>query len=624
MCRWLIWGFCTLLLLPAVTWAEVKTFEVSVKEAVSRNQSQEAVEAFALQKAKRLAVEQAGTYLSTMTVVEKGRMSKDEVTALASGIVRTEVVSSKAVVRNGQVYMKVTAKVAVDTSVLENQVETLLKDRAWLTELEAKDRKMRELEKELAQVKGVEVERLRKLNAQAVALEMEREKQRLFLEEQRLKAQGDMAKAELARLAEERERAARFEKLRKQQEAARQNELAAIAQEQDRIKKAQLENQANAAELARTAELARAKWVAVDDRLSAQQAKTEAESIRAEITAIIQSLQKHHQRAIGNLRTAYQNQISATKPLLLAPPTAKDPFETKEEYNQRLANHQKKVKTAENTYKDELENIKYEEKLKLFDLSTQASENKQKILEPFFERLDELQNRLFVFPDKKVQIEINAPDAEKSRFPIIVRFNNSKYEAFWNYTDRDRARVFYQTRAHLLSETLYRLQPKRGQRADFIFVGMRITHPGTGEKRDIILISPRVFREMKRDRYFIKYADGIIEDIKTGLVWVAGPDEDMVYTVAREWVSNLDIAGGGWRMPMRTELQSLYKNKMNSNHLIAMLETSGLYIWSGESIGDRKAWLYGYRSGDFFNEVKWDSKLCRAFAVREPYYSSAH
>ena len=77
------------------------------------------MEAFALQKTKRLAVEQAGTYLSKMAVVEKGHLSKEEVTALVSGTVRTEVLKSDVTVKNGQV--QVAARVIVDAAALLNR-----------------------------------------------------------------------------------------------------------------------------------------------------------------------------------------------------------------------------------------------------------------------------------------------------------------------------------------------------------------------------------------------------------------------------------------------------------------------------------------------------------------------
>jgi hypothetical protein len=497
MREWFVYGICILLMVPALAWAEVKTFEVSVEEAVSRNQSQEAVESFALQKAKRLAVEKAGTYISTMTVLEKGRLSRAEVTALASGIVRTDVASSKAVVKNDQVFMQVTAKVAVDTSVLEKQLEALLKDRALLKELEAKDKQMRTLEDKLARVHGAEVERLRKLNAQAVALEMEREKQRLFLEEQRIKAQGDITKAELTRLAEERDRAVRFEQLRKEQETSRKRELAAIAEEQNRIKKAQLENQANAAELVRNTEMNMAKWVAIDNRLSAEQAKTEAQRIQAEFIHLLTKIDNQYKLAEENLKTAYQNKISATKTLEPTAPAAKDPFETREEYEERIAKHINKVFAARADNTKKIKQLKSEEMTKLAELKVQLSELKLAVLKPYAERLGQLQKRIFVLAKKSVIIDLQAPEPEKSRFPLMLRYNGEKYRTYWEYYNRDKARLFYQTRSYLIAKPIFRLEPYSKYFIRFCFVGARIIHPGTNESRELIVASPKTFDEIE-------------------------------------------------------------------------------------------------------------------------------
>jgi hypothetical protein len=104
----------------SLAWAEIKVFEKEVEESVSRGQSQEQVEAFALQKAKRLAVEEAGTYISSLTVVQNYQLQKDEVTALASGVVQAKVVGVPVVrVENGIVHVKVKARIDVDTAILD-------------------------------------------------------------------------------------------------------------------------------------------------------------------------------------------------------------------------------------------------------------------------------------------------------------------------------------------------------------------------------------------------------------------------------------------------------------------------------------------------------------------------
>ena len=195
---------CFVFIVPA--FAEIKVFEREVEEVQSRSQNQEQVEAFALQKAKRLAVEEAGTYISSLTIVRNYQLQKDEVTALASGIVQARIVGVPAVwTENNITHVKVKARIDVDTSILDRQVQEIMKEKGTLKKLEAEQRKVRELEEKLANLKSSEVKRLEELNAQAIALERERDKQRLFREEQALKARGELSKAEAERIAKERE-----------------------------------------------------------------------------------------------------------------------------------------------------------------------------------------------------------------------------------------------------------------------------------------------------------------------------------------------------------------------------------------------------------------------------------
>jgi hypothetical protein len=126
--------------------AKIMVFEKEVEEVVGRNQSQEQVESFLLQKAKRLAVEEAGTYISTLSVVKDSALQKDEVTALASGVVQAKIVGVPEVwVENGNTHVKVRARIEVDTSTLDSQIKELLKETGTLKKLEEERRRNKEL-----------------------------------------------------------------------------------------------------------------------------------------------------------------------------------------------------------------------------------------------------------------------------------------------------------------------------------------------------------------------------------------------------------------------------------------------------------------------------------------------
>lgn len=208
----LFFAFFILCIMPVSSaFAEIKVFEKEVEEIVGKNQSQEQVEAFALQKAKRLAVEEAGTYISSLTVVQNYQLAKDEITALASGVVRAKIVGVPSVsLENSVIHIRVKARIRVDTAILDQQIEQIMKEKGTLKKLEEERRKVKDLEKRLAGLKSTELKRLEELNRQAIALEVERENQRLFREEQRLKAQKDIAKADIEILRQEQERSARF------------------------------------------------------------------------------------------------------------------------------------------------------------------------------------------------------------------------------------------------------------------------------------------------------------------------------------------------------------------------------------------------------------------------------
>lgn len=157
------------LLITAPALAEVMTFEKEVEEIVANDQSREQVEAFALQKAKRLAVEEAGTYISSLSIVSNAMMQKDEITALASGIVQTKIVGLPAVrLENGVVHVYVKARIQVDTGILDKQVVELLKEKGTLKKLEAEQKKVRDLENRLSSLKSTELKRLEELNVLAV------------------------------------------------------------------------------------------------------------------------------------------------------------------------------------------------------------------------------------------------------------------------------------------------------------------------------------------------------------------------------------------------------------------------------------------------------------------------
>jgi hypothetical protein len=94
-------------------------------------------------------------------------------------------------------------------------------------------------------------------------------------------------------------------------------------------------------------------------------------------------------------------------------------------------------------------------------------------------------------------------------------------------------------------------------------------------------------QEIGRDGHWIAYACGVVWDTKTGLEWVAGPDKDTNWDEAKDWVDNLNVAGGGWRMPTTDELKTLYVKGRGTRNMTPLLGTASFehtsfIAWSGE------------------------------------------
>ena len=122
-------------LLTSTAWAETKNISVVVDEVVGNNQSRDQMEAFALQKARREAVERAGVFVSAHTVVEKGIVSKDEVEVLTAGVIRSKTISSSSYLVGDVLHIKIAAQFTVDTTALDNLVESYAKDKKTLAKL---------------------------------------------------------------------------------------------------------------------------------------------------------------------------------------------------------------------------------------------------------------------------------------------------------------------------------------------------------------------------------------------------------------------------------------------------------------------------------------------------------
>ena len=122
-------------------------------------------------------------------------------------------------------------------------------------------------------------------------------------------------------------------------------------------------------------------------------------------------------------------------------------------------------------------------------------------------------------------------------------------------------------------------------------------------------------KEVGRDGVYVAYANGIVRDTKTGLEWKVGPDKNTNWEQARSWGQNLNLDGGGWRMPTTDELVTLYEEGAGSRNMTPLLKTTGWHVWSGQTNAYGLAGHFNFYDGviDWYDRSSHNK---RAFAVR--------
>jgi tetratricopeptide (TPR) repeat protein len=139
-------------LLPAASFGEILTIKHTVKQTFGGGQSPDDARISGMAKAKREALEKAGTYIESLTVVKNSQVEKDEILALTAGVLKTEVVSQKNYASEDAFGIEIVVNVVVDTSVLEERVKKQLQDKTQLTELKDTQKREKELLQKVAQL----------------------------------------------------------------------------------------------------------------------------------------------------------------------------------------------------------------------------------------------------------------------------------------------------------------------------------------------------------------------------------------------------------------------------------------------------------------------------------------
>ncbi len=135
-----------LLCIACSAFAELKTFEKEYTYHASDEDSKNSCRTIVLREVKRLLLEELGTYLESITEVKNFHLTKDQITTLTAGIVKTEIMDERWDTATLKYWLK--ARITADPVEVVKSIDVLRKDRDKTRELEETRRRSEELARE--------------------------------------------------------------------------------------------------------------------------------------------------------------------------------------------------------------------------------------------------------------------------------------------------------------------------------------------------------------------------------------------------------------------------------------------------------------------------------------------
>jgi len=140
---------CLLVVLASTSLAKAEIIYATHKYIMGDNDSKNDARRMCFLEAKRKAIEKAGTYIESLTEVKDARLTKDEVRAYSSALLKVETVKEnwKLVGDNMAVILKV--KADVDTSHILKELSMIGKDTSVQKKIISQQKRLKNLERKV-------------------------------------------------------------------------------------------------------------------------------------------------------------------------------------------------------------------------------------------------------------------------------------------------------------------------------------------------------------------------------------------------------------------------------------------------------------------------------------------
>ena len=469
-----------MLFFASIAHGEIKEFVKEGVVPVPANQSFDQVVEYTSKRMAREATEEAGIFISSLSSVKNGRLSKDEVATVAGSIAKITVDRREPVVKNGASYASVRVKVLIDTDTVASYLKKIVENEEYKKEAEALRKKNLELENRLKNANKEEFDK--ELSTEAEILASEQKKRYLEIKGLEEKAKAEYLEAERRRMDEEiktREQLAELKRQFAEEEAQAKKRISAA---QTEIAKAELENSAKIAALERNAQENKASWLILSE-ITAEEAEGEATKIRAEITYLKTEFKAKLNDNAKRLETVYDNEITSVESRQFTEPApVKGEWTKTDDYNSLKADYDKRKRDFEISKNNTVRELRAKKEQALKDVHLSGEKAMKDSLKPLTNRLKEHNAGRYVsIKEEYAAISFGAKDVDNDKLNFTLNYAGKNYNFAYVFDSTADFRAMYETRSMFYAVPTFGIEPYKTRAKKFLS-GFTVTHLGNNKK----------------------------------------------------------------------------------------------------------------------------------------------
>lgn len=487
-----------LFLLPAYSFAEIKTITKTAKVVVPENQSVEQVKQYTSEKLFREAAEEAGVAVSSSTVLVDGKVSKDEIKMQTSAIAKKDVKILNQEIDKGLTYITVQVTATVDSSELDAFLRQLMQNEALKQELEQERKEKLELEKKLKSASKEEYDST--LSAQAENIAKIRAARQKQLETEISNAKQQLMEAQRRQKAEELQAAKELEQIQKEymaRDAALQKRIAA---EKDAQAKAEMEHQALLAELSQNA-FVNDKTMDISSNDTVEVAAIDAARVRVNFAALVKEFNTAINANSKQMEIYHKSQLAVLeKQRFTEELPKKGEWDNTATYNEKKNAYYKRRQDFEDKKQTDIAILKAEYADKTEKSIKESKQALINALNPLYERLKKYNTGDYISSDtSKAVIDFGERDLDRLELPVIIKYQFKTYDFIYTFTSLQEFRAMYETRASFKAVPVYALEPNGVKGAKKYLKGFRVIHLGNNKEQFFSIDTKyEIFPEIKQ------------------------------------------------------------------------------------------------------------------------------